>query len=171
MADQSNQQQTETKRTYKPRTPDVNRVIEAVIAGDYDEDLKVLKEAVNNRNTMRQEVVMELVHEVYGENAQVVTARTQRPRSANYGSHSQDAPAEKVVASARRNPFVERAKAPEDVVDAEVVDPEFYESTQDAVKPENLDAQLDQVEASMTPPADIEKRGASIAGLHSSDIS
>lgn len=146
----------------KPATPAIKNVVSAIERGEYDSDLIDLKRAIESRNSHLQAQVLELVHQVFGENATVSTPRgTAKPASSDKG-----------------NPFLKRA--------AENADQAGHES-EDSWAPNDDDplAHLDEVEQKMTEdgisespeaaprqevPVPLEQRGATISGLHSSDI-
>lgn len=67
----SNEQPTRGKPGRKPMTPNFDQVISAIERGEYDEDLHEMTAAIRTRNTARQEHVLRLVTEVFGDDATI----------------------------------------------------------------------------------------------------
>lgn len=238
MADQQQNESEKPKRHYTPRTPKVDSVIKAIQGGEYDDNIFEIRDAVQDRVKIKQDAVLELVHEIFGEEAQIVTPRegpsltrvrvedvgtdqAPMPKYASAIVRDPDAPFGQGANAPRPNPFFEKLKqknqqpieatdhsqAEVERLDQEMLpgpyrkDPndgnsfrvesrsdthvlvtdifgghqasipvEEWESWEEVSGNEDFNAELDQVEAKMEPAVDIERRGASISGLHSSDI-
>jgi hypothetical protein len=127
----------------------LDRVIAAVKAGDYDEQLAKLVDAVRERQDNRKDVVSKLVREVFGPDAEVVTSDQVRWPSIQVP----DLP-EGPIANPVANPFLKKVEPPPEPTSDDPL------------------ANLDSVEQEMAKEdqPDIERRGAMISGLHSSDI-
>ena len=71
------QQQVEKpKRVYKPRTPDLELVVKSIDAGEYDLELFKIRDALQRRLDQKQEQVMALVREAFGEEAEILLRKT-----------------------------------------------------------------------------------------------
>lgn len=57
------------------RRPRIDGIVNAIENGQYDDQLTVLQAALNARRKQRQDEVLALVQEVYGEDAQITLAR------------------------------------------------------------------------------------------------
>ncbi len=149
---------TAEKKDRKPVTPNIDLVCAAIERGEYDDEIKRILNECNARISERQAKALELVHEVFGEQAAVVVGRqvTEDPMKA----------------------FVQARSRPVKNSEPTSIEPEENVITEDAL------AHLDGVEkvmaeeVSQTPPnptvpmsqIPIEQRGAVISGLHSSQI-
>jgi hypothetical protein len=60
------------KPARKAHRPRIDSIVNAIIKGEYDDKLIELTKAILARNEARKEAVMALVHEVYGNEAQIV---------------------------------------------------------------------------------------------------
>ena len=70
----------ETKKTRKPpkrqeNRPRIDMILRAIRDGRFDDDLNLIKGAIDDRNRKRQEAVLELVHQTFGEGYTVTPAR------------------------------------------------------------------------------------------------
>jgi hypothetical protein len=140
---------TRQKPGRKPMTPNFEQVVAAVERGEYDETLHELTSAINSRKEARQNRVLELVREVWGQGADVVITKTT------------------LSPSAQPEPVVEQ---PEAEVDERPTDPLAHlDAVEAKMEQENLtgNSEVSQVPADQVP---IEQRGAVISGLHSSDM-
>lgn len=92
----------------KTRTPRLDSVVKAIEAGSYDDDIKIVYDAVMGRKAMLQQKALAFVKEVFGDDYGVSLAR---PNPAPAG--------------ARPNVFIERARkhGEAEVVEAPQGDP------------------------------------------------
>jgi hypothetical protein len=88
---------TPPAKSRKAHRPRIDAIINAILRGDYDDQLVNLRTAIDRRNEARREDVMALVHEVYGDSASVTMTRD-----------------EQTTTAPRRNPFTEKAQTEEE---------------------------------------------------------
>lgn len=127
--------------------PDLEIVVKAVICGKYDDHFAAIDQALEDRRRARRDAVLAQVKEVFGDNAEV--------RLTDIAPLAPQPEPRQTVPGPNDNPFVQRAQQASG--NSEVV-------TEDAL------SDLDSVEAGMEEPLDIERRGAIIGGMHSSDM-
>lgn len=153
------EQTTTGKRGRKPSKPNIKQVVEAISRGDYDGyDLIEISKAISAREEIVKEQVLAQVRAVYGRDAKIVTGMNEDPLVSLFKRTDQGSDIEASEGATEQNPFIKLGKANE-------------EAGSEAAKPEDPLAHLDEIEKKMEPPLDIERRGASISGLHPSDIS
>lgn len=157
-----------------PNVPSFESVLTAVERGDYDEYIGELQDAIKARNVARQEDVLRLVTEVFGDDATIEFTKGSDDSGgftrSSIGIHQ---------AQAEPSPF--ESTEPDETITEPQEDMEEGSPTPDPL------AHLDQVEAKMeaeaaggaveepqtttTPPyIPPEQRGAIISGMHSSDM-
>lgn len=174
MADADTTPKTRAKPGRKPSTPNLENVIAAIGRGDYDSDFLKLSDAIKSRNHVREDAVLKLVRETYGDNANIVMGE-----------------GEVVDSTPKANPFLNKSKAGEPVklppgMESQPAEDALSKQAADsAVDPlAHLDATEAEMAAEREEPSagaqipaqtvqvqpDIEMRGAAISGLHSSDI-
>lgn len=132
--------------------PDIQRIINGIKIGAYDGAFIEIEEALSQRREVRKAQILELVREVFGEDADVVS-RSEAPRV------EPNAPLE--------NLFIKKSKA-----ETDTSDDALSQSTSDPFEHmDKTEVAMEGDESSQARAApDIERRGAVISGLHSSDI-
>jgi hypothetical protein len=68
-------QNEKPKRTYKKRLSSADEVIEAIKEGKFDDDIFDIRHAIEGRMKFKQEQVMNLVHEAFGPDAEILMNR------------------------------------------------------------------------------------------------
>jgi hypothetical protein len=91
------------KTSRKSHRPRIDAIVNAIVRGDYDDKLGDIRRAIDTRNEARRDAVLAQVREVWGEDAEVVTAKA-------------------MDAEPRRNPFLDLDKS--ESFEHEPLDPE-----------------------------------------------
>jgi hypothetical protein len=183
-------------KTRKPMVPNLDRVCACIAAGEYDGELDRIRDAMKIRNRDRENAVMKLVKEVFGDEAEVLATPSAATESSNpFVRKAQQAREhqEPLPGPYRADPVTGatlRAAGPPDSAGfLDVTDifgghetrvlqsiwvtwTEVETGDEDEVKPDSLSG-MDAVERQMmqedqgSPPG---RGGAMISGLSSSDI-
>jgi hypothetical protein len=96
----------------KPRRPRIDAIINAILKGEYDDQLGNLRTAIDRRNEARRADVLALVHEVYGENVSITATRARGAQPFSFDTESSEANLDQLEQQAvRRNPFTEKAES------------------------------------------------------------
>lgn len=137
------------KRGRPPSKLDINRFLDAIADGLFDEDLARVEGVCKDRRDLLKQKVLDQVHEVFGPDAVV-----QIPRSGHRA---------RAGVLPRPNPFVDKAQG-KDLTFTTPTDTE-----EDVITPDALaDEKLEVINSGEQVP--IEMRGAIIGGLSVSDI-
>jgi hypothetical protein len=137
------------KRGRPPSKPNLDAFLKAIADGTFDDDLARIQGVCKNRDDVLKQQVLDLVHEVFGPDAQVQIPRVgeeRRPRGPQ---------------TMKKNPFLEKSKA-ETPQDPQVRD-------DDEPVPDQLeDATLQAINSGEEIPLHL--RGAIIGGLTAADM-
>lgn len=96
------------KRTYKKGKPSVEAIIEAIKEGHYDDEIFELREAINGRMEAKQEKVMELVHQAFGDEAVVVQRTTHIEEATDTPPMPRHPSPPEVITPSKPNPFLQK---------------------------------------------------------------
>jgi hypothetical protein len=139
----------EPKKRGRPAAkPDLERFLEAIVDGLFDEDLARIEGVCKSRHDILRQKVLDQVHEVFGPDATVTISRGASPEP-------------------KHNRFIDRARQ------AEAAPPEPPELSDDEPDDEPItdrlaDATLEAINSGEQVP--LEMRGAIIGGLSVADI-
>lgn len=169
----------ETKTVRKPTTPNIDRVVEAIDRGDYDDKVLRLWESLTNRREVLKAQILEQVRQVFGQDAKVVASEKFSLPSTEQTDRGEDTD----------NPFVKKSERTETAAERgrRVMQNANVGKTRPAPKPTNEAAEeLDENQVTPDPleninpieerlmrgeaVTEIEHRGAIISGLGSSQI-
>jgi hypothetical protein len=150
--DEAKEEQMEaetSKRSYKPRTPNIESVIRAIDDGEYDEHLSMLSVAIAARLELQKEKVMEQVRLVFGKDAEVVVPQAPPFRNTGMSAGSDGDNGDEAKGDAG-DPLAHLDDVERQMAAEQAQEPIIPAQTQQYIRPE--------------------QRGAVISGLHSSHI-
>lgn len=169
---------TDDQKQRKPSTPQLDRVIDAIERGDYDEKIIELHRALAARQDVLKVQVLEQVRQVFGEDAEIVSSKKFSLSPIDRIDQGKD------IDGPDGNPFVKKAERdgettrpspPPPVTSATADQIDENRVTKDPLENVQSEAGLSvsEVERRMMSGeqvVDIENRGAIISGLSASDI-